>query len=101
MTPDLIPSPNPNALQVYDIVAIDRIEDVDGYWWIEAATACGHRISVASHESVETIYQVHVSVGDTPSTYRTVRYYRGGEGSDAERVFKTFHAHYLKASGGA
>ena len=93
-----IPSPNPHSLQIYTIVAIDRIEDVDGYWYIEAASSCGHRVVVVSPESTGTTYQVHISIGDTPSTYRTVRFYFGGPRSDAERVFGSFYEHYLKAA---
>lgn len=89
--PDFIPSPNPNGIQIYDIVSIERVEEVDGFWWIEARAACGHSISVASPQGSGTPkYGVLISTGDTPSTYRTVRHYSGDEGSDAERVFKSF-----------
>jgi hypothetical protein len=88
--PDFIPSPNPNNLQVYDIVSIDRIDDEYGYWWIEARTRCGHTIAVAGPESFGTgTYGVVISIG-VGFAYRSLRHYSGGEGSDAERVFKSF-----------
>lgn len=84
-----VPAPNPHGIQLYDIVAFDRVEDVDGVWWIEADTTCGH--SIATMMFADS-FSVHISKGG-----HTVRHYSGGSGSDAERVFRDFYEEYLTA----
>lgn len=84
-----IPCPNPNNIEIYDVVSIERVVDVDDSWWLEAVTACGHNISVICFEGER--FGVVVSKED-----RTVRQYSGGSGSDAERVFQDFHEAYYK-----
>lgn len=82
-----IPSPNPHNIQLYNIQSIDLVEDVDGTWWLEATTACGHNIGVIM---LSDSFGVHVSKDE-----HTVRLYSGGPGSDAEQVFLGFHKEYF------
>ena len=86
-----IPSPNPHDIQLYNIRSIDLVEDVDGTWWLEAATECGHNIGVIMFSNMSSeSFGVHISKDD-----RTVRLYSGGPGSHAEQVFLGFHKEYF------
>jgi hypothetical protein len=84
-----IPSPNPHDIRLYDIRSIDLLEDVDGTWWLEAATLCGHTVSVVMFAKSNT-FAVNVSKDG-----RTVREYSGPRGSHAEQVFNGFHKEYF------
>lgn len=84
-----IPSPNPHDIQLYDVLSVDLVEDVDGTWWLEATTACGHNIGVIMLAESNT-FGVHVAKDG-----RTVRLYSGAPGSHAEQVFHGFHKEYF------
>lgn len=83
-----VPAPNPHGIELYDITSIDIVEDVDGTWWLEAATVCGRRIAVIMF--ADSRFGVNVS-----EEGRTVREYSGGPGSHAEQVFRGFHDEYF------
>jgi hypothetical protein len=90
-----IPSPNPYGIQLYDILSVDLVENVDGVWWLEAATACGHRIETVMFDQEalrpgRMTFGVRISKDD-----REIRSYVGRLGSDAEQVFNGFHKEYF------
>ncbi len=85
-----VPSPNPHGIRLYDIVSIDRIEDVDGVWWLEAATACGHVICAIKSADSFSVYVLKDA--------RYLRQYSGGPSSDAAKVFDGIYDGYLTSA---